>query len=960
MKKKVSLYIFLISIFLIMPFISGQHVEINGGGSSPTNNIVLENNLILITENNKLHALKIDASYLWVWNDEGNIIYSEFINDLNSDTYNEVLVISNSFVMPSTKILDGKTGQITKLFPLTTKTYKNNYPTTTSNVAVKNNKIILSNFKRIYEILGSSINKKLDFQGFVKGLAILNNHIIVTTNSKISFYDLNSFNELGSKETDLQQPNVFFGDSNFILIGRPPRSQSDQIEIYNSDLVQKGIFSISRDIYNAKFFVFDNEIAMFNKNSKKLKIYGFSGNIKKEINNVETAIESSDKLYYFLSDSKDVMEINPSTNIEQKLFNISSEINTQGINLLNKDYFIIKEQNNLKLYNKNNLIGSYNLASTTKSVNIGGTDFLIKTNYPFNYIYKGIKGEINLADIEDKSVISINEVGDLNSDGTKEILIGFSGEESYYGLGEQSVNAFVLLNTKTKSINKISFIPTEEELNQTIDDLQTQITSTENSINNKNDDINDLYNQINRLDPATNQSEINNLNQEIEDLNSEINNLNDEKRELENQLQNYQSGGFEYQNRIRSYAIFDNGKKLFIMLSNDKYVVDLLTLEKTKKEIFPEISLEFLANIGDINFDNYKDIMFIDYRYIGVFSGKDYNLLWKKNITKDYGIEDIQGKWSPKQSNFVVVSYQDNNEKVLGKINSQEETFSELTRSQEINFLTEVDGNLIFDFHKPNERKVFVIMNTGQTIELDMEIWNQQTSFQEFSPVVFYDCNNDNKKDILYVSFEQRTPTSKEFLRKGGGSQGPQQKLICLDIGTKTILKEIPEFKFQGQEMKIINNYLFIKENIIYVLDLNNFEIVSGILEVPYNSGTGLMDKDENQITIIDKDIITIPSDGANINGDFELSFNSVDEIIITKADNVFYDSTLENQQLIKLKQGSHNLEASYFDLQNKQYVLDNIDVTIQRPKSILPYFAILIALAVIALGILKWIKKKR
>ena len=953
MKKKVSLYIILISVFLIMPFISGQQEagfigggKGYGGSSGSTSDIILKNDIILIPDNNKLHALKTDATSLWVWNDEGNIIYSEFINDLNSDTYNEVLVVSNSFIMPSTKILDGKTGEILKLFPLTAKTYKNNYPTTTSNVVIKDNDIIISNFKRIYEISGNSINKKLDLPSFVKAMEIVNNHLIITTSNKISSYDSN-FNEIKTKEIDLYDPKFFFGDSNFILIGRPPRAQSDQIEIYNSDLTQKGTFPFTGDVWNSKFFIFNNEIVVFDKGSKKLKIYGFSGNVKKEINNVKTAIESSGKLYYFLSDSRDVMEINPSTIIEQKMFNVSSEIN--NIKLLNKDYFIADENNVKKIYNKNNFIGSYNLVSTTKSANIGGADFLVKTNWPFNYLYKGIKGEINLTEIKDKSIISIDEVVDLNNDGTKEILMGFSSEQNIY---EKKIEAFVVLNSKTKSVNKISFIPTQEELNQTIANLQTQIASIGNSINSKNDDINDLQTQINQLDPATNQSEINVLNQEI-------NNLNNEKNNLQNQLSNYQSGGFEWQNKITSYAIFNNGKKLFVMLSNDKYVVDLLTLEKEKKEIFPEMYFDFLANIGDINFDNYKDIIFVDNQYIGVFSGKDYSLLWKKNITNDYGIDSIQEKKHPKASNFIVVSYQDNNEKVLGKINFKDGTFTELTRSKEINFLTEVDGNLIFN--KPQERKVFVIMNAGQTIELDMEIWNQQNlNFQEFSPVVFYDCNNDNKKDILYVSFEQGTPTSKEFLGDGYGSQGHQQKLICLDIDTKTILKEIPEFRFQGQEMKIINNYLFIKENIIYALDLNNFKIVSGILEVPYNSGTNLMDKNGNQITIVDKDIITSPSGGSNINGDFELSFNSVDEIIITKADNIFYDSTLENQQLIKLKQGSHNLEASYFDLQNKQYVLDSMDVVIKRPTSVLPYLAILIALFVIVMGVLKWIKKKR
>ncbi len=970
MKKRGFLHLILVNIILIMLFITsinGGEVSFQGnplfippgklflGGRSSEAKIFLNNNIFLISKQKKLCALKKDITPLWIWNDEGEILYSAFINDFNSDSYKEILVVSKSFIMPSTKILDGKTGEIIKLFPITIKTYKNNYPSITNKVTIKDDKVILSNFKRIYEISGGDlINKKLDLQDFVNGLKIMNNHLIVSTLNEISLYDLN-FNKIKTKKISIKRPSVFFGDSNFIIVGSSPKDLSWKIEIYNSNLEEQGSFSLEKteNLPASKFFIFSNQMAIFDKDSKELKLYDFTGKIKKEIKNVEIVTQSSGNFYYLLSDSKKIMELNSITNTERELFNISS-FNTGKITLLDKNYFFIEKEKEIEFYNKNNFLGSYNLEGTTESKNIDGSDFLIRNYWPFNYFYKGAKGKINLTELKEKNIVSIREVGDLDDDGTKEVLIGFSENGDYSDFEQEGIEDFILLNTKAKSINKISFIPTGEELNKTINNLISQRNSKDTSINDKEKERDNLQKEINNLDEQisneTNETKINELEQKKESLQSnldnlieEINILNNQLGEIEEQLQNYQKREFKYSNKIMSYAIFNNGKKLFIMLSDKKYTVDLLTLKKEEKDILPNKFFVFLANIGDINSDNLEDIFFLSGEGAGVLNGKDYSLIWEKNITKDYKINEFQGRIYQEGSNFVIISYIKDNKRILGKINLQNGVFSMPTKNKNLNFFREIDGNLIFS--EPEKEKIFIIMKNGKTFELNKNMDFQEGYSKGFSPVVFYDCNKDNKQDVLYVSHD----FSDVYFKK---------KLICLDVDTGKHLKEIPNFKFYGKEMKVINNYLFIKEGIIYVLDLNDFKLVSGILETPYKEGENLMNKKGNQIVINNKKIIV--NEKKEVDGDFELNFNPVNGIIITKVDDSFYDSTLENKQLIRLKKGSHDLEVSYFDLQNKQYAFNELNIIVHRSKSIFPYFVILIAIFVIVLGILKWKKLKR
>jgi len=972
MNAKRCVYLFLI-FFSIIPFISGEYIEDKNFGDAfgpeviKGENMVFEDNEFLILNNNELHVLDINFNPLWVWVDEGRILDYKSINDFNSDGYKEILIVSSSFVMPSTKIINGKTGEAIKMFPLIKKTHVNNYPTITSNIAVKNNKIIISNFKRIYEITnnGNSINQKIELPNFEKNLNILDNHLIVATANKIYSYDLNRFNELRTQEitSEIDNQQFFFGDRNFIRLGWIKKGGT-QIEIYNSDLSKTGVFSFTGFV-NYKYFIFNNEIIVFDESLKKLKIYGVSGNLKTELNEIEAVKKTSDKFYYF-SSSKQVFERNPGTGEVLELFNLSDFSYSGKIELLNQDYFVVKEENNLRFYNKGNFTGSYDLDAGIMNIKIDGADFLIKNRWPFEHLYNGLKGKIDLSEMQGKKIVSTEEVADLDNDGTREILIGFSNEDK--------IETFVLLNTKTNTMNKISFIPTGDELTQIISNLQTQITNLEQTIINKNNAINDLQIQI---DDETNPVIKESLIQQREALETEVTNLNNQKNDLQNQLATYQDGGFSYKNKIQSYTLFDNGKRLFITLESEKYIISLLSLEKEKKDIFVNLNFHFLEEIIDINSDSYKDIIFVDDKEIGVFSGNDYSLLWKKNITSDLGINgnvffDKIGYLTG--ANFVVIPYlfTESREFVLGKINVNDGVYTEVIREFNLIDLIKTEG-LVYRYKEgytskigsDSEDFVFVFLNDGKTIKIKLNFYLGGNPFTKgFSPVVFYDCNNDNKKDVLYAFEEVNT-----YLKDGRvqnniiNDWSRVTKLICLDIDTNQTLKEfgLPGLVSSGMPMKIINNSLIFKEESFYsVLDLNRFKMIYAILKVPYDSGVGLMNEDGEKIDGINGGIIVSPSENAYIEGDFKLKWRPTNSIVIINTGKYFYTSSFGNEEIIKIKSGNHTVDISYYDSNKKQYFIDSVNVNVKRPKSIITYFVILVSIVIFILGVLKWIKMKR
>lgn len=1013
-KSHKFLIFFLVFSFLILfqTSILAESISIRESSGGNSEQIIrVSNNMVLLSSQDILYSISTNGDLLWLWKDEGPIFDVKFLNDWNSDGYKEILVISESFTMSSTKILDGKTGNINKLIPITQKTYKNNWPTSSSGAVINGNDIIISNFKRIYQISnkGSNIDKKLDLPKFVQQLAIINDKFMVADKDSLTSYNLNFKKEdsliLKGENSNfrnnfrLPEKKPIFSENNFLL------TDCGTIQIYNSNFIKQGEFDLTLQncLYDYDFFLFDSELSILEKNSKKLITYGFSGNKITEITNVVGGIKDSGNFYY-VDSSNNVFERNTNTKQVTKLYT-GSHLSLGTSELISKDYSIVMGQNNgLSLYEINNLKGSYNLDSTKKSSKIGGKDFIIDNNWPFAYIYKNKKGQLTNLELKEKNLVSIDEVSDLNGDGYKEILLGFSTKKDNTDIG-----SFILLNTVTGSTQKISFIPADEDVNDLIDSLDSDIEDMGDLIDDKNDlwsdnlnEKTDLETELNDLLSLPNQNnntlqdlissvqeQINDLEDDILDLQSEINNLQNEKNSLEQELQSYQNDNFAFSNQIQTYVVFNEGRDLLVTLTSDnKYKVTLSSLEEQRILQNFEEYYNYLINVGDINSNGYDDIMFMSYGVIGIFDTRNYDLIWKEDFSDYYAdasfrINEIRHSLG---SNYAIIPYSLNSggDSFLMKINIENGNYIGTNSAENIKFVSNIEGNLVYTF----DNSLFVFLKNGAVKDLT-EFGKFSSSYTKqttgFSPLVFYDCNNDGNKDILFIvsSYEA---TVLNCLDTNTWQKLKETNLFDAGTGSRESITSMKEISISGNavnfktsysgfdsssfsSIKLLGDYLVVKKegssqksglsSGFEIIDLNGERVVSRFLENLYESN-GLITESGKLVGALGENIITSPIENSVIKGDFEINLNAASSITIINVDNQFYTSTTEKSELLKLKHGTHLIEASYFNFATGQYVVDSIEVNVKRPKSLLPYFAILLTIAILLLGGLRWKKMKR
>ncbi len=1000
---KVTLFgVILLIVILSLTSVSAQiQVLPNERGGNGEKIVKIDQNIILLANQKELHAISTNGDLLWVWKDEGTIYDVKFLNDWDSDGYKEILVISESFIMPSTKILDGKGGSVKKVLPFTAKTYKNTWPTYSSKILTKDNNIILSNFKRIYEISNNAntIEEKLVLPKFVQGMSFLGNKLIIVDSEGLTSYNTNfrkdSFLDLSEEEDFYGRQNypksILIGDENILSL------ECGSAKIYNSRLDRVHQFNIEiSECYNPpEIFLFRDELAVF-ENSGKLTSYDFSGTKLIEMSNVKDVARNGNNLYY-VSDSRDAFELNTLTNGVVNLYN-GPHFNTQGITIIDKDYSLVDSGNTLSLYKKDSLIGSYELETSKKVSKIDGQDFIISTGWPFKYVYRGRTGEITINDAKGKNILDIKEVSDLDSDGFPEILLGFSTS-----IDHDAVELFIILNTATNSNNLVSFIPNEDELADIIDDLESDIDDIDDEIQDKEDLVSSKYNEIsvlnqelavlNSINDPNNQTlqaqiasldnQVENLEEDISELNDEIPTLSDERRNLERQLNSYQNEGLDITNSIRDYVVFKNKEKLLVNLnSGNKYIIDLFS---HNKEILTALegSYSDFIEIGDINNNGHDDVMFISYEKLGAFDTKNYNIIWEKDTDSYLGTEfwfhdsdaqHIEG------ADYIVIPYnvESNDQNFLMKIDVRNGDSLNIISGGRINFFSESKGSLIYEI----DQVPHLFMDNGQSLSLtgyDAYLPTPIQSDTGLSIVSFYDCDKNGRKDAVFFT-----------------SSREKSVLTCLDTNTLQKIREIiisqssdagsrpTRGDFSGGKMvsiyggggmltflptKVINDYLIIKEESsssdsgfpsgFKVLDLNKEKIISIFLDNVYQSG-GIINGDGEAVTIVDENIITSPSEGSRMDGDFKITLTSLDSIAIIRVDNQFYTATDNNKELMKLKNGNHFIEVSIFDVDQEKYLIDSMNITVRRSKSWLPYLAILITIAIMVSGTLKWRKIRR
>jgi len=944
---KTLLNIFILVILLIIT-VNAQK-EFNQGPS--LNAEILQNNAILKTED-KIFSISKEGLLEWEFTG-GKIKQAISIEDINYDSYKEIVAATEGSV-PSVKIIDGKSGKTLQTHILSKKTYKNNYPIPTSKIVNTNGQTYLSNFNKIYRIDKLELTQIIEFQDYIEDFNLINGNFVISTNRKLISYTMNF-----DKINEIDKKGKFFIEQNYAVSSYSIGSPETTLQLYDSNLNKIAKFSVSGTLLG---FSNDNIILMDEMQTGTIRIYSIYGKELRKIENVNN-IEIKSNDYYIVQNN----QIKKGENIVYDATNITNS--NEKITWLGNSIIGTYTNEIIKIYKDKKLTVTISKKPNQIIKNLGNSDFVIEKTWPYLYNYNGNTGKIATNQkIQGKSIHDIEDLSDVNNDNFNELLISFSSGN--YWLEE--IHSLVYLEPKTGKTTEISFVPTPEEIIQTIQQIKTKIDDLNSRLKSKNDKINDLNNEINELsiklqqqqtpeERTTTQNKINKLDNEIKKLYDETEILNQEKFKFEDDKRFWESPNVELQMNIASYVYSGSGKVLTALRSGRLYLIDIKTGEKQKiaiKEDQNELSVYYLDKAGDVNRDGIEDIIFTLGNGVGVVSGKDYNVIWKKI----YDNAGLIPQSHYKLGNSIVISSGDKIIRLdlLNGAQLEERTF------KSPQFIKHVDELVIYGLQKG-----IVIVTPTQIKELS---FINYYSYQQDPKNTFnvLDCNMDNKKDLAIVS----------------SNWEESYQINCIDISSGTLINNImPERNTKDSSYSKDNEILNLKEFrtidnkfIILNLDQSNSYGSSSysvenfnpngkiIIDIPSKKIIGMSLLDYYFINeklynldgteIIQSDNIINPRDNQYFDGDFYINFKD-NNIRLIYVDNLFYTLTHESKEKIQLIDGQHEIKVLTLHPNNEFIAIDSIITNVNREKStIKSYFIFLIMLSVLISGaLIKWKK---
>jgi hypothetical protein len=949
MKREVALAIAFVAIALALANTASSR---NGYGAHIPS-VYSTDKYILFIHNNKMLSFSKDGDALYRIVDEGQINSVAIVNDLNYDGYNEVLIASQNFIQPSTRIIDGKTGVTVKVIPLTIKTFLGEIAYPTSKIVKKDNRIFLANFNVIYELQGQQAVKKVELDGVIDDFDYMQARIVIKEGRELISFD----SDFKNQKKKILEPSEtsFLGKNSIIIVDHSQR----KIRILNPSLNDVGSFSIEE--YSDVIFAGENKIVLNN-----FAAYSFAGT-KEVLGNVNKWYEK-DSDFYFMQNDK--LKKLTSTGVEEKY---NASIPGSLVMWIDENYVIEYvegwQESTVNLYKNKELLKTMVLEQPKKIKDIAGDDFLISNVWPFEWKYKGYYGNLSsLPHIKADYVLKkIVDLGDVDGDGVNEVLLEFSD-----AAGTEGLNALAIIYPKVKVAYEINFIPTPEELTQMINNITNKLTIINATINNKTNEIGSVDSDIAKLDSeisslqsqlsSANESEKEEIEEEIKDkqkkkadleekrktLQQEIDQLREEEDQLRFEKNLLQDPYFGRRMKIKAYTLLD--RKIFLALENKMFLVGMRGEKLQELALPPETSgIRYLSSL-DRNNDGKLDVVFASWDDVGVLDGVNYTLAWKKefNQTSFSAVFTIGNKIiAASQNKMLWLSALD------GAI-VKEESFTSL------NFIEKLGPLMIFNYGGG----VLVPRESG-TVKITFVLDAQQGNF------VLYDCNNDNKKDLIFAgrSFEsllifcvdvdsgnilKKEEIKLEMREEHSGMRVEVEKVNLEKIelhGKKLVVERMKE-GFMGGFMGLTEA---INGNV--VIDLQNTKI-DFITQGPiYYS--------ENKIYVNEKEmqgkrIISSPYNNDVLEGDFDITFSSGGDKIIY-VDGEFYGSTNENKKTIKVTSGRHQIVVLNPSPEDGVTFFDSVSVNVNRKVSKIAYFATILMLLLLAIGsILKWKRLKR
>jgi hypothetical protein len=785
---KLKLFAIVLFLFICIDVVAGASF-----GESQVN--LVESDYTFISKDNKVYAFE-DGILKWTFYDEASILAIAEFNDLTNDGVKELLVVSKAIIMPSIKVLDGKKGNIVRENNEFLEGIENKIPLIPTDAVFYNDKVYILISKGIYVYSPSDRLLHLFDIDFVANSMMVNSDGITLANYRYIY----NYSLEGHLKKSKEAEDTGRGSSEFC-----------------ADL--EYTFDLSRKELKVNNNLFSSDI---------------TGAYCKNENFFYTDVNNSFYLYG-----------------TGKLYSLDKDI--YNFDIIDKDRLVVLNDDKLQLLDKGNKI----INNSFKSNSVSNT-FNMQKEWPFSYSYNG-----SLYNLENLPAnMRISNVETYKS-GIKEYAIIFP--ENF----DLNKSVFVL-NLKTKNVDKVNFVPSDEELEEIIENLDNNISYLENKIAIKesaissntverdelNAEINSKQNEINTLQNersvqyslrdakmaagldynaennriAAIDNEIDDLQDEVDELREDVSNLSgnenlwneisvlrDEKRNFENERSRYDTENeYWYRSFLINLSTFCN-KKLFLRLGNEEfYTYDLESKKKTKFGLLEEIFNEKYVNeLSCLKKSLTKENLVLAFdENISVFDLDKNKISWSKEI------DNLESNRLDKISNKKYLFVNGDNKLFVYDYTGA------LVKTKVGNF---------YNFFE-NDGMILIYDHSGQVISISDDVFDLEFEERNFKDqLIYYDCDNDNKKDILWVklNFEDK-----------------KMYLHCKNknLNQKTVLKEFSEQMFSNVDelinAKIVGPYLvfqmpetgearLVQTNTYSVVDLETKKILFETISIP-------------------------------------------------------------------------------------------------------------------------------